>query len=108
MLFRSNVPENQTSVPGTLSAVKVGAKGDTFIYDPPVERLTMRAINLDHPGGDFPTYAVGRDGRLLVFLLANVAPTVAGAPAAVTTVRPDQEGGLTVARHWEHWLRKPK
>jgi Tol biopolymer transport system component len=106
LFFLSNVPENSTSTPGTLSAVKVGAKGDTFIYDPPVETLQCRAINLDHPGGEYPTYAVGKDGKLLVFILASVGATTAtGAP---TVVGPDQEGGLTVARNWERGLKKKK
>ena len=55
LFFLSNVPAEPDQTPGTLSAVKVGAKGDTFIYEPPVQTVQFRAINLDHPGGDFPS-----------------------------------------------------
>jgi eukaryotic-like serine/threonine-protein kinase len=106
LFFMANVPENQTSVPGTLSTVKVGAKGDTFVYEPPVEILQIRAINLDHPGGDYSTYAVGPDQKFVVFSWANIASTPTSTGAAVTG--PDQEGGLTVARHWERGLKKSR
>jgi hypothetical protein len=88
----NNLPENTSSIFGILGVAKVSPKG---------------GINLDHPGGDYPTYALRRDGALLVFIWANVTAATGGRGAAAPpVVSPDAEGGLTVARHWERRLRK--
>ena len=114
LLFLSNVPENQTAAPATLQSVAYIVKGDTFIPDPPVDVVSpMRALNLTHRGGDFPTYAVGVKGALLIFSWVNTTPTVAtpvGGPALAPTqtTPPDQEFGLTVLRHWEHAAKTRK
>jgi len=98
LFFLANVPEGQASQPGIMSAAKVGTRGETFLYEPPVAVLQFRALNLRHAGGDFPTYAVGPDGNFLVFIRAldNQAPS-----AGPDVVTPDLEGGLTIARNWE-------
>ena len=95
LLFMSNGPENTTSISGTLYRAKVGAKGDTFMNEPPVAFVNpIRAINLPHRGGDYIPYAVGPKGTLLIF--AYVAGTV-----TETVTAPDVEGGLTVLRFWQ-------
>jgi hypothetical protein len=103
----NNLPENTSSIFGILSVAKVSPKGDTFVFDPPAEMLQLRGINLDHPGGDYPTYALRKDGALLVFIWTNVTASTTGRGAAApAVVGPDAEGGLTVARHWERRLTK--
>jgi Tol biopolymer transport system component len=103
LFFLQNTLSNFTQPNTVLSSAKVGANGDTFVYDPPVDTMTMRSINLDHPGGDYPTYAVGDGGKFLTFIWASVGAATA---TAATAVGPDQEGGLTVARHWEARIRR--
>jgi hypothetical protein len=102
LMFLLNVPDNQTSAAGQLRRSAVGARGDAFFHEPEVDFFRLRALNLDHPGGDFPTYAVGDNGRILVFSLAP-APTSA---ATAATVGPDWESGMTVVRFWEQAVRK--
>ena len=110
LLFMTNVPENQTNVPSSLQSVTYRVKGDTFIADPPVVVVSqMRALNLPHRGGDFPTYAVGTKGALLCFALVTATtPTTTGPLASPTTPPPDQEDGLTVIKDWEHALKTRK
>jgi Tol biopolymer transport system component len=103
LFFLQNTAPNFTQPNTVMSSVKVNTKGETFTYDPPVDVMTLRSINLDHPGGDYPTYATGPNGTFLTFIWANVTATTTGASA---TVGPDQEGGLTVARHWEGRIRR--
>jgi Tol biopolymer transport system component len=106
LFFLQNTIPNLTNPNTIMSSVKVNTKGDTFTYEPPVDVMTMRSINLEHPGGDYPTYATGPGGTFLTFIWANVQPTASGPQAAI--VGPDQEGGLTVARFWEAGLKKRK
>ena len=106
LFFVQNTVPNLTLPNAIMSSVKVNTKGDTFTYEPPVDVMTIRSVNLDHPGGDYPTYATGPGGTFLTFIWANVQISVTGTQPAV--VGPDQEGGLTVARFWEGALKKRK
>ena len=110
LFFVANTIDNLTNPNTVMSSVKVGAKGETFIYDPPVEFLTIRTVNLDHAGGDYATYATGPKDTFLTFIWANatIATTGTGTAIATAVVGPDQEGGMTVARFWEAGLRKRK
>jgi Tol biopolymer transport system component len=101
LLFMLNVPDNQTSETGSLRRVTFSVKGDAFVHEPEQEFLRFRALNLSHPGGDFPTYAVGDKGTVYVFSL--VTPPAA---ATSTVVAPDQETGNTVLHYWQPHLRK--
>jgi Tol biopolymer transport system component len=101
LLFMLNVPDNQSTAQGFMRRVKFSAKGDVFIPEPEVEFLRLRALSLNHPGGDYPTYAVGDNGRILVFTLAPPAAT-----ASAASVSPDWDNGLTVLRFWEHAIRR--
>ena len=106
LFFVANSVENFTSPNTLMSVVKVNTKGDTFTHGAPAPFMALRTVNLSHPGGDYPTYAFGKDGKMLVFIWANAGPV--GATTTVTVTAPDQEGGLTIARHWEQALKKRK
>ena len=109
LLFMTNVPENQTVVASTLQSITYRVKGDTFIPDPPMAMVSpIRALNLTHRGGDFPTYAVGKKGTLLAFaFVQSTTPTTTG-NIGQTTAPPDQEDGLTVLKDWEHAVKSRK
>ncbi len=104
LFFLPNVPEGTIRFlgRGPLSAVKVTPVGDRFVHEPQEPILTFNQVNVGHPGGDYPTYAVGPDGNFLVFILALV--NSAGAAALPETILPDVTDGLTLARHWEAGL----
>ncbi len=100
-LFLPNVGEGTAQLfnRSPLSSVKVTPVGDRFVHEPPVPVITFNQINLSHPGGDYPTYAVGPKGEFLVFIRAMAAPE--GATASLDTVTPDVTDGLTIARNWK-------
>jgi Tol biopolymer transport system component len=104
LFFLPNIPEGSAQFRGRrpLSAVKVTPVGDRFVHEPPEPVLTFNQINLSHPGGDYPTYAVGPDGNFVVFILAIVRD--AAADTMPDTILPDVTDGVTLARHWEAGL----
>jgi len=108
LFFLPNVAEGaaQFGRRDPLSAVKVTPVGDRFVHEPPEPVLTFNQVNLSHPGGDYPTYAVGPDGNFLVFIVAIVNnPATSDMPE---TILPDVTEGLTIARHWESTLTKTR
>jgi Tol biopolymer transport system component len=106
LFFLPNVPEGAALVFGRdpLNAVKVTPVGDRFVHEPPVPVITFNQFNLAHAGGDYPTYAVGPKGELLVFIWAQVAP--GGGAVTPDSVTPDVTDGLTIARNWEAALKR--
>jgi len=106
LYFLPNTGEGTALIFGRspLSSVKVTPVGDRFVHEPPAPVITFNQINLAHPGGDYPTYAVGPKGEFLVFIRALAGPD--GAAASPDAVTPDVTDGLTIARHWEAALSK--
>ena len=105
LFFLPNAPEGAALIFGRdpMNSTQVDARGDTFVHEPPVPVLTFNSINLSHPGGDYPTYAVGPDGNLLVFIRALVD---AAATGGLDLATPDLTDGLTVARNWEQAVKR--
>jgi len=90
----------------TIYASSVGARGETFTYEPPHAVLLVQSINLAHTGGPYSPYAMSPDPkRLLVFqrfipetLITSTTPTGPETGA-------DAPSGLMVVLHWDAALR---
>jgi len=92
---------SQPAPVGPLYAVSVNGTGTAFVSGAPVDTLTFRAVNFQHPGGDYSTYAVHPDGQtFLYFQFMPPSTTTAG------SFGPDPTSGLMVAMHWMRAIKK--
>ncbi len=101
IFYRLSTPKGfVTSDPlfANLQSARVSAKDDVFVPEPPQALVRFTTFNLDHPGGDYSTYAVGPKGNLLIPIRVREA-AAGGGPGGGGSV--DMEDGITLLRNWE-------
>ena len=73
----------------------------------PKEIVRIIGMNFPHSGGDYPTYAVSKDGKrvLMVQVVNNGNPNTANVGGG-DAVGPDPPLSITVAMNWASSLNK--
>jgi len=99
LFFMESTPPGAARQSMPLLAAAVGARDETFVYEPPQPVVGFRAFNLAHAGGPYSLYDVTPDPkRLLVF--QRFIPEAAPAASSATVATADPNFGLMVAKGW--------
>jgi len=99
LFFMEAVPPGAVRQATPLFSVAVGARDETFLYEPPQPVVVFPGINATHTSGPYSTYDVTPDPRrLLVF--QRFFPEAAPVAATLAPASADANYGLMVAKGW--------